>query len=263
MNKNEEYKKLLSAINNCQRCDLYKNVKHRVPGEGNLDADIVFIAEAPGVAEDNIGRPLATYDMIAESECATCNNFDKCFSNFIYKKYNKMKCNYVQAQNQMDKLTNLSNAGMIFDKMLLKVGLSRKDVYITNSVACRPVKSDGSNGKPTQKQIEACSGRIRWLLDIIQPKAVIFVGNVSRTILDSENPGTKMFEIVDNTYNITIANNNGVPKTYWAGFIYHPASLLYRKSMYDTFMNKSVESIQRILNKIGVDPDELWKTMEN
>ncbi len=41
----------------CQRCDLYKNATHAVPGEGPENADIMFIGEAPGANEDQQGRP--------------------------------------------------------------------------------------------------------------------------------------------------------------------------------------------------------------
>lgn len=37
--------------------DLAKTAKHLVPGEGNPDANIVFVGEAPGKKEDETGRP--------------------------------------------------------------------------------------------------------------------------------------------------------------------------------------------------------------
>jgi uracil-DNA glycosylase len=37
--------------------DLAKTATHLVPGEGNPDADVVFIGEAPGKNEDLTGRP--------------------------------------------------------------------------------------------------------------------------------------------------------------------------------------------------------------
>lgn len=37
--------------------DLAKTAKHLVPGEGNPNANIVFIGEAPGKKEDETGRP--------------------------------------------------------------------------------------------------------------------------------------------------------------------------------------------------------------
>jgi DNA polymerase len=41
----------------CTRCDLSKTRTNVVVGEGSLDADILFIGEAPGYHEDKQGRP--------------------------------------------------------------------------------------------------------------------------------------------------------------------------------------------------------------
>ncbi len=57
----EEKKNIISEIDreikNCRKCDLWKNRKNAVPGEGNINADIMFIGEAPGKVEDEQGRP--------------------------------------------------------------------------------------------------------------------------------------------------------------------------------------------------------------
>jgi len=41
----------------CVKCPLSKSRKNAVPGEGNLNADIMLIGEAPGKSEDLEGRP--------------------------------------------------------------------------------------------------------------------------------------------------------------------------------------------------------------
>ena len=41
----------------CRKCGLWKKRKNPVPGEGDLDADILFIGEAPGYWEDVKGKP--------------------------------------------------------------------------------------------------------------------------------------------------------------------------------------------------------------
>lgn len=45
------------AILNCQKCPLAQTRKHAVPGEGNLNAELMFIGEGPGRDEDEQGRP--------------------------------------------------------------------------------------------------------------------------------------------------------------------------------------------------------------
>jgi uracil-DNA glycosylase len=41
----------------CQRCMLYHSRKLAVPGEGPVDAEIMFIGEGPGFHENEQGRP--------------------------------------------------------------------------------------------------------------------------------------------------------------------------------------------------------------
>ena len=53
----EELKELNKMVQNCHRCNLSKTRKNIVFGEGNPDAKIMFIGEAPGREEDLQGRP--------------------------------------------------------------------------------------------------------------------------------------------------------------------------------------------------------------
>jgi uracil-DNA glycosylase len=48
---------LATQIGVCTKCDLCKTRTHAVPGEGNPNADIVFIGEGPGFYEDQQARP--------------------------------------------------------------------------------------------------------------------------------------------------------------------------------------------------------------
>jgi DNA polymerase len=41
----------------CHKCKLHKTRKNAVPGEGNIDSQIMFIGEAPGYSEDLKGKP--------------------------------------------------------------------------------------------------------------------------------------------------------------------------------------------------------------
>ena len=44
-------------VRNCTDCPLASGRTHAVPGEGNPQADVMFIGEAPGFQEDRQGRP--------------------------------------------------------------------------------------------------------------------------------------------------------------------------------------------------------------
>lgn len=46
-----------SLVARCQRCDLYRTALNPVPGEGDPNARLMCIGEAPGAKEDESGRP--------------------------------------------------------------------------------------------------------------------------------------------------------------------------------------------------------------
>ncbi len=48
---------IAEEIRRCTRCALAQGRMNAVPGEGAADADIMFIGEGPGAAEDKQGRP--------------------------------------------------------------------------------------------------------------------------------------------------------------------------------------------------------------
>ncbi|MDH5689544.1 MAG: type-4 uracil-DNA glycosylase [Candidatus Bathyarchaeota archaeon] len=57
MSKQELMDELVDEVGQCQRCRLWERAKKAVPGEGSLDASLMFIGEAPGYWEDVKGRP--------------------------------------------------------------------------------------------------------------------------------------------------------------------------------------------------------------
>lgn len=55
--KTRRIETLRHSIAACQRCALSETRTNTVPGEGHVDADIMFIGEAPGRNEDLKGKP--------------------------------------------------------------------------------------------------------------------------------------------------------------------------------------------------------------
>jgi len=55
--KRKKIEKLRGQIAACTRCPLHKTRTHTVPGEGDVNAQIMFIGEAPGRNEDLQGKP--------------------------------------------------------------------------------------------------------------------------------------------------------------------------------------------------------------
>lgn len=48
---------IMQQVKVCTACRLYQNTRNPVPGHGNINAEIIFIGEAPGEQEDIKGLP--------------------------------------------------------------------------------------------------------------------------------------------------------------------------------------------------------------
>ena len=77
----------------------------------------------------------------------------------------------------------VGKAGHLLDKMIEAMGLSRADVFIANSVKCRPP----GNRNPEPDEIEACSPYLYRQLDALKPQLVVALGKfASQTLLQTE-----------------------------------------------------------------------------
>jgi uracil-DNA glycosylase family 4 len=57
MKRDRELASVHQEILDCRRCPLHASRRNAVPGEGSIDARVMFVGEAPGVKEDESGRP--------------------------------------------------------------------------------------------------------------------------------------------------------------------------------------------------------------
>jgi len=57
MSKEELMKEIEAEVAVCVKCRLWKRRNHAVPGDGDVDAEVMFIGEAPGRQEDLRGLP--------------------------------------------------------------------------------------------------------------------------------------------------------------------------------------------------------------
>lgn len=64
-------------------------------------------------------------------------------------------------------------SGKILTELLNSVGLSREDIFITNTVLCRPE----GNRNPAKDEIENCRERLDKLIEVMQPKVIVTIGN--------------------------------------------------------------------------------------
>ncbi|MCA9335104.1 uracil-DNA glycosylase [Candidatus Saccharibacteria bacterium] len=179
-----------NIIDNNICSNLAEQATQLVMGEGNVDAAIVLIGEAPGKKEDERGVPF------------------------------------------------VGAAGKFLNEMLLRAGMERNDVYITNIVKYRPPK----NRDPSPEEKAAFLPYLLEQLRIIQPSIVITLGRHS---MEYFLPNARISDV-----------HGQVIQTEFQGQamtvvpLYHPAAALYNGSMRQVLIDDFVH-IAMILEKQG------------
>ena len=79
----------------------------------------------------------------------------------------------------------VGRAGRLLNAMLFALGLAREQVFITNTVKCRPP----GNRDPEPEETERCGPFLDRQIDLLAPRVILAVGRVAaQTILDSTAP---------------------------------------------------------------------------
>ena len=64
-------------------------------------------------------------------------------------------------------------SGQVLNELLNSAGLSREDIFITNTILCRPE----NNRNPAKDEVENCRERLDRLISIMRPKVIVTIGN--------------------------------------------------------------------------------------
>jgi DNA polymerase len=73
----------------------------------------------------------------------------------------------------------VGRAGELLDRMLLAIGLPREDVFICNTVKCRPTLDMGNrlaNRPPTPDEMRNCRPYLDQQIEIIRPRVILALG---------------------------------------------------------------------------------------
>lgn len=128
------------------------------------------------------------------------------------------------------------SAGKFLDEMLDSIGLKREDVFITNTVKCRPP----NNRDPEDDEKTACRSYLDRQFQIINPKLIVCLGRHSTaTFL----PGAGGITVL---HGKALKRSNG--KIYLP--LYHPAAALHNGSLRKTLL-EDFNKIPSILKKIN------------
>ena len=172
-----------SAMLVCEQCSLHQWRTQVVPGHGDPNADIAFVAEAPGGEEDRVGEPL------------------------------------------------VGPAGQRFDRQLAAAGLDRSDVWLTNTVLCRPPDNDLRRYPDAQLRCPPL-----WLHPVlrqVKPRVIVAMGRTAGALWF---PGMGAHELS------VLARNTG---EYLVVGSLHPSAALREGGDWNALDDAIVRSIRR------------------
>lgn len=118
----------------------------------------------------------------------------------------------------------IGRAGGMLDQCLAQAGISRADIWITNSVRCRPTNAAGQNRKPSLDEIHHCRGFLDDELAILtDAKVIVTLGAVAATSL--LGPLAPSGGVLENQGKILPVPGRD---QLWALLSVHPAYLLHK-----------------------------------
>jgi DNA polymerase len=113
----------------------------------------------------------------------------------------------------------VGQAGKLLEKLLGEIGLERTDVFIANTLKCRPPQ----NRDPHPNEIESCQEYLLRQVELIEPVVICTLGNFATKLLRADTTG--------------ISRLHGQPEIRIIGPravrlypLYHPAAALYTPS---------------------------------
>jgi len=119
------------------------------------------------------------------------------------------------AEEDRQGLPFVGRSGALLTRLLEEAGLSREQVFIANTLKCRPPE----NRDPTMEEVETCRPWLFEQVRLIEPKVVATLGNFATRLLSGDQTG--------------ITKVRGVPqvrrlgeRTVWLYPLFHPAAAL-------------------------------------
>lgn len=126
----------------------------------------------------------------------------------------------------------VGKAGQLLDRIILAMGLSRKDVYICNVVKCRPP----NNRVPETDEMTVCGAFLEQQIMVLQPRIIVALGvTAAKWLLGKSAPMVALRGQFHDYKGICLRAT------------YHPAALLrnpeYRKPVW--------EDVQEVMKYLG------------
>lgn len=235
--KEERMQELFNRWYGCKKCPLgelrecVNGSKEIVFGEGNVNASVLIVGEAPGEEEEASSIPFVGKSGQLLNQILAMTSDDKRIrdSHAEYATITKRA-----TKNGMAAIEAFHEAWVTWREA---------NFFITNAVACRPP----DNRSPIFSEIEACWERLWNIIYIMDPIVIIGAGNSAMSAL-LQKQQVQISKMRGIAHDITHTGIMG-PVTYPVIPIFHPSYLL-RKADWNSpngDFSKTVEDVRKAL----------------
>jgi uracil-DNA glycosylase family 4 len=135
----------------------------------------------------------------------------------------------------------VGRAGKLLDQLLGEIGLERSQVFVCNTLKCRPP----GNRDPLPVEIENCREYLLRQVELIQPSVICTLGNFATKLLRGDPTGITRLH---GQPEVTVIGRRAV-RLYP---IYHPAAALYTPRMLETLR----EDFARLPELLALGPPD-------
>ena len=136
----------------------------------------------------------------------------------------------------------IGRAGKRLDTFLAAAGLSRREIWVSNSCKCY----SEANRPPTGEELLACSAYIDSEIEILKPKLILTFGNEAMSLVTPYTNGVTKHcgEILENPYGFLLERS--IPA--WVCICVHPSAAL-RSSQNSIEMDYAADQLKKFLAK--------------
>jgi len=120
------------------------------------------------------------------------------------------------ANEDLQGLPFVGQAGKLLSKLLVEIGTARDEVFICNTLKCRPP----NNRDPHPEEIDACSQYLHRQVQLIAPTVICTLGNFATKLLRGDPTGISRLHGQAEVRTIGLRAVRLYP-------LYHPAAALY------------------------------------
>ena len=142
------------------------------------------------------------------------------------------------AEEDRHGLPFVGRAGQLLTRMLAVIQIQREEVYITNTVKCRPPE----NRKPTPTEQAACRAYLERQIHLVSPRLLVALGGVAAQALLQTDQTIGRLRGAIHTYRLAT-----LPESLPVIATYHPAFLL-RSPQYKKDARADLDRIRAFLD---------------